>query len=932
MTRQQIYNTNILLQSMTEKIAHACHIQNYDYVVRNFTTVTETLMLVLDAVFADIPFYNQETELVNPEEISLALQDILTAQDNQDYVLMADLLELRLLSFLQSLQEAIRVYDVGSTNPGMWERNMEALRRRDNELWEQVMEYHEHYERENAAGTWQGKHHLEDTNSGAFTMAGQDEKGFYYYYHSNVSPLKEAADFADYYYDSSCDSYVLWGLGLGYHVKEMFGLDDGISVQVFENDMDVIYHCLMATELSVLFALPGFSLIYDPDFTKIIATLDEATRSFIIHNPSLRHIPDERIREQMEMFFIRDSGKRNAAVLFEANSRENFRNYDGYVDELRPQFQGRDVIIVAAGPSLDKNVERLKNKKPGTIIMATETVFRKLLTLGIDVDYMIVTDANSRIYGHIAGLENKKIPMLYLATAYKEYAKNYRGKRYLICQNGYDKAEKLAHEQGWNLYDTGGSVSTTALDVCIRLGCGRIAFIGLDLAYTGNLAHATGTARREAEEAEMMKQVSAVGGGSVPASRLFMMYNRWIAERVKRTDVTMPVVDATEGGAVIPGLDIMTLEEYLDFGEIKKAHVKMRIDILVPIGDKGGVENIINMTVPYLQQKGMEVRVVQLISTGVEWTTEGIPYYTLLEGLTGHTLAEFSDCYKSFLEKMGAPDCILATTWPSMCYVAGKTAMLLENSDISIISWIHAPVKCYENSGYGSYDSLEFADAHFAISQSIHDDILEHLPGSRVEYVYNPVDFEKCMQAETCQSRHSIHRLYFVGRVSEEKRLDIIIQGVAAAGDTWELFVIGDDDNRYGESMKQLAQTLDAAGRVHWLGWKENPWSFVKGADALVLASEFEGFPLAAIEAQANGIPVISTPVSGIEEMIISGVNGYIFPFGDWTKLSDILYGISTNAIPPFDSDMCREKVARFEKNTALGDFYNKLRNIWVDK
>lgn len=928
MTRQQIYNTNIQLQSMTEKIVHACHIQNYDYVVRNFTTVTENLMLVLEAVFADISFYNQETELVNPEEISLALQDILAAQDSQDYVLMADLLELRLLSFLQSLQEAIRTYDGLGTSPEVWERNMEALKKRDDKLWKQVMEYHERYERENAAGTWQGIHHLEDTNSGAFTMAGQDEKGIYYY-HSNVSPMKEAADFAGYYYDRSCDSYILWGLGLGYHVKELFSLDDGISLQVFESDMDVIYHCLMATEMDMLFALPGFSLIYDPDFSKMIATLDETTKSFIIHNPSLRHIPDAGIREQMEMFFIRDSGKRNAAVLFEANSRENFRNFDGYVDELKSQFQGKDVIIVAAGPSLDKNVEQLKNKKPGTIIMAVETVFRKLLSLGIDVDYMIVTDANSRIYGHMTGLENQTVPMLYLATAYKGFAKNYQGKKYLICQKGYDKAEELAHKQGWNLYDTGGSVSTTALDVCIRLGCGRIAFIGLDLAYTGNLAHATGTARREAEETELMKQVPAVGGGSVPVSRLFMMYNRWIVERVKQSDVTMPVVDATEGGAVIPGLEVMTLGEYLGIGE---APVKKRIDILIPIGDKGGVENIINMTVPYMQQKGMEVRVIQLISTGVEWTTEGIPYYTLLEGLAGHTLAEFSECYKSFLEKMGAPDCILATAWPSMCYVARKTMMLLENSAIRIISWLHAPVKCYENSGYGSYDSLELADAHFAISQSIYDDILEHLPESRVEYVYNPVDFEKCRQAEVCQCRNTIHRLYFVGRVSEEKRLDVIIQGVAAAGDTWELFVIGDDDNRYGESMKQLTQDLDAAGRVHWLGWKENPWSFVKDADALVLASEFEGFPLAAIEAQANGIPVISTPVSGIEEMITPGVNGYIFPFGDWKKLSDILYGISTNAILPFDSDVCREKAARFEKNTALSDFYNKLCAVLFDE
>lgn len=563
MTKQQIYYTNIQLQYIINKIINACRIQNYDVVVRSFTTLTGNLMPALEAVFSDIAYYNQEIEIVNPNQISNALQDMLLAQENKDYVLLADLLELRLLPFLQSLQEVIRSYDGLGTDLNVWTNNLAALEKRDISLWKQIQSYHEAYEKETAAGTWQGRHHLEATNSGAFTMAGQDEKGSYYY-HSNVNPETEAAAFADYYYDEESDSYVIWGLGLGYHIKEMFRLDDGIRIQVFENDLDVIYHCLMAVDLSNLIANKRFSLIYDPDFKKIIPALDNITENLIIHSPSLRHIRDTRIREQMEMFFIRDSGKRNAAILFGSNSRENFKHYDGYIDELKPEFEGKDVIIVAAGPSLDKNVELLRNKKPGIIILAVETVFRKLLKLGIDVDYMIVTDANSRIYSHLAGLEEEQIPMLYLATAYKGYSMNYCGKKYLICQNGYDRAQELAKQKGWHLYETGGSVSTTALDVCIYLGCKSIAFIGLDLAYTDNLAHATDTSRRAVSETEEMKQVPAIGGGTVPVSRLFTIYNRWIASRVKKADVTMPVIDATEGGAIVPGLTVMALKEYME--------------------------------------------------------------------------------------------------------------------------------------------------------------------------------------------------------------------------------------------------------------------------------------------------------------------------------------------------------------------------------
>ncbi|MCM1157840.1 MAG: DUF115 domain-containing protein [Bacteroidales bacterium] len=520
-------------------------------------------MPVLEAVFADIGFYNQEMEIVNPEGISVALQSMMKAQETGDYVLLGDLLELQLIPFIQSLQEAIRAYEGVEVNTLAWDNNLAVLKQKNPELVKELEKYHQRYEQETAKGLWKGAHHLEMTNSGLWTMAGKDKQGVYYY-HSNVNPTKEARAFAEYYYNIHQSSYLLWGLGLGYHIINLMALDEGIMMNVIESDLDVIYHFLRSRDMPDFLENPGFSLIYDPDFTKLFSLLKDS-ENLIIHHPSLRHIQNKEVREKLEQFFIQDSGMRNARILLESNSRDNFRHFDGYVDELREEFNGKDAVIVAAGPSLDRNVELLKNKKPGMIILAVETVFRKLLSMGIDVDYVIVTDANSRVYRHIEGLENQTVPILYLSTAYKGFAKNYKGKKYLICQKGYEKAEKRAEENGWNLYETGGSVSTTALDVCIRLGCRAIAFVGLDLAYTGSLGHAEETNReKNGVDVEDMQQVPAVGGGMVPTSRVFMIYNQWIAKRVKKEDVTMPVYDATEGGAIVPGLEITTLREFLD--------------------------------------------------------------------------------------------------------------------------------------------------------------------------------------------------------------------------------------------------------------------------------------------------------------------------------------------------------------------------------
>lgn len=308
MTNSQIYQTNIYLQSVLYQIISACRVQNYDKAIRRFSDINGNLMKVIESIFTELSFYNQETELVNPEAVSFALNDILTAQECGDYVLFADLLELQLVPFLQTIQEAIRTYDAESASPEAWERNMEKLEKVNPGLWKQLLAYHERYEKENADGTWKGVHHLEYTNSGAFTMAGQDVKGMYYY-HSNIDPIKEAAGFAQYYYKIGTENYVVWGLGLGYHVRRMMVLDSGIKLSVYESDMDVLYHSMMAVDMTACLEIPTFSICYDPDFKQVVEALSKQNQSFILHYPSLRHIQDERIKEKMELFLYETAEK-----------------------------------------------------------------------------------------------------------------------------------------------------------------------------------------------------------------------------------------------------------------------------------------------------------------------------------------------------------------------------------------------------------------------------------------------------------------------------------------------------------------------------------------------------------------------------------------------------------------------------------------------
>lgn len=73
---------------------------------------------------------------------------------------------------------------------------------------------------------------------------------------------------------------------------------------------------------------------------------------------------------------------------------------------------------------------------------------------------------------------------------------------------------------------------------------------------------------------------------------------------------------------------------------------------------------------------------------------------------------------------------------------------------------------------------------------------------------------------------------------------------------------------------------------VHFVGRVKNPYRYLQIADALLVTSEYESFCLVGLEAMAYGVPVFSTRVGGIPEVIKHKKSGYLAPLGDTNKLA----------------------------------------------
>lgn len=82
---------------------------------------------------------------------------------------------------------------------------------------------------------------------------------------------------------------------------------------------------------------------------------------------------------------------------------------------------------------------------------------------------------------------------------------------------------------------------------------------------------------------------------------------------------------------------------------------------------------------------------------------------------------------------------------------------------------------------------------------------------------------------------------------------------------------------------------------IHFAGEVPNVHEYLQASDIFVLPTEEDAFPLALVEAMACGLPVISTPVGGIGQIITNGENGLLVKPGDFQELYDALRDLTTN-------------------------------------
>lgn len=240
-------------------------------------------------------------------------------------------------------------------------------------------------------------------------------------------------------------------------------------------------------------------------------------------------------------------------------------------------------IIVAAGPSLDKNIDLLHEAKGKAYIIACDKVIPQLIKRGIEPDFLVTIDAK-KWPAYFKNEACHDIPMFCLFEANKKITGIHTGRKFFFDSSEYPKAFFMMAQKQTTSFNSGGSVATAAFTVCAALNFQTVIMIGQDLAYgEDGKTHMGGMRSGEKDNGgeRNLRIVEGIDGNPVKTRADWYMYLDWFNNAVEQMS-GIHVVDATEGGAKIQGTEIITFREAIDKYCIKEVNPREIVDQLPP--------------------------------------------------------------------------------------------------------------------------------------------------------------------------------------------------------------------------------------------------------------------------------------------------------------------------------------------------------------
>jgi len=356
---------------------------------------------------------------------------------------------------------------------------------------------------------------------------------------------------------------IVYGLGLGYHIESLIKKYPNKKIIVIEPDKKLFYNAIQIHDFE--FIIKNCTIWLDEPTDLIKAKIHE-----LITHPLARGI-------MLLPFFVNvyqdyfntliDGVKRlinDWAVMVNTKKCLVDKWYTNRIINARkPSYNGKALInahkdlpgiVVGAGPSLETQIEKLREIQGKVVMIAASTAMEILHSHGIKPTYAIAIDQDPVTSGGLHENLDSDVPLIF-DTQIAQNSLNYKGKKIQIQLNvnRYTTVELP-------ILESGPSVANVAMDALYKMGCKPILLVGMDLSYTDNKLYCNGTKFNQEITETNLLQMTNNKGETCFTEPSFVSMRNWYEEYANR--VKLEAYNCTERGLVINAIPNRTLDEF----------------------------------------------------------------------------------------------------------------------------------------------------------------------------------------------------------------------------------------------------------------------------------------------------------------------------------------------------------------------------------
>ena len=458
----------------------------------------------------------------------------------------------------------------------VFERNMEVLEKRYPDLARRVRETKDN-----------PNYKLIQAKNGKPNVLIKKDSDFLMLY-DNDDPMKYCDDYLESLKMNYAPVVIFMGLGLGYHLDRYFKLlGEKVGTReivIFEKDVELFRLALKMGDFIQVFAQPNihFFVGESPEGTHVkLKTEIFSKRDITIALKSLKVIPlpasimlDEKYYQDALTTLKKTA--RQVMVLIGNDSMDSLMGFENIlanlehifsnpgINTLFGKFQKRPGVLVAAGPSLNKNMHLLQGLRDRALIISCDASFIPVMKKGIRPHLVTSLERTPGVDLFYGGIENfNGIYFVALPILMPETIDAFKGRKF-IAYRGFSHFDWLGEEKGSVI--VGNSVANLCFQILKSLGCDPIILIGQDLAYAEDGdTHVKGDifgSRNENIRKKPVVELEGNDGEPVKSEKAWE-----IMKYTYEADIAVyngTCINATEGGAKIQGAEIMPFKEAIN--------------------------------------------------------------------------------------------------------------------------------------------------------------------------------------------------------------------------------------------------------------------------------------------------------------------------------------------------------------------------------